>query len=187
MPSLCDSIKINLNEVIWRDEKGGFCMKKYLCILLAGIMLIGLTACNRSPSTVQPGDGLNGTNPVISYSVYIPNNNADGFTVETITTEEISVDAVLAELKKRNVLPETVSINSFNRNNGLITIDFNQAFVDVICSMGTSGETMIVGSVVNTVLDAFHGELVFFTVDGQILESGHTVYDNNMAFFLFEQ
>ena len=36
---------------------------------------------------------------------------------------------------------------------------------------------MVVGSVVNTFLDAFQAESVYFTVDGQILESGHVIYD----------
>jgi spore germination protein GerM len=103
--------------------------------------------------------------------------------VETISTADISAETVLTELKKRNVLPEAVSINNFHMDNGLITIDFNQAFADVVCSMGTSGELMVVGSVVNTFLDAFQAESVYFTVDGQILESGHVIYDFAMPFF----
>ena len=72
-------------------------------------------------------------------------------------------------------------------NDGSITIDFNQAFADTVCSMGTSGEFLIVGSVVNTFLDAFQGESVYFTVDEQILESGHETYDHSMTFLSFEQ
>ena len=37
--------------------------------------------------------------------------------------------------------------------------------------------------VVNTFLDAFQAESVYFTVDGQILESGHVIYDFAMPFF----
>ena len=118
-----------------------------------------------------------------AYTVYLPNANADGFETETITAEEISAQTVLTELKNRNVLPDTISINSFHIDNGLITIDFNQAFANVVCSMGTSGELMIVGSVVNTFLDAFQADSVYFTVDGQVLESGHTIYDFAMTFF----
>ena len=74
-------------------------------------------------------------------------------------------------------------MNSFAVEDGLITVDFNRSFADVVCSMGTSGELMIVGSVVNTFLDAFRAESVAFTVDGQILESGHTIYDFALTFF----
>ena len=123
---------------------------------------------------------------LLSYSIYVPNENANGFIVGTISTEEISEETVLAELKKYNVLTEDVSINSFHIENNLITIDFNQAFADIVCSMGISGEMMVFGSVVNTFLDAFQAESVYFTVDGQILESGHAIYDFAMSFFTVE-
>ena len=119
---------------------------------------------------------------LLSYDIYVPNENANGFVVETISTEEISEETVLVELKKYNVLTEDVSINSFHVENNLITIDFNQAFADIVCSMGISGEIMVLGSVVNTFLDAFQAESVYFTVDGQILESGHAIYDFALSF-----
>ena len=153
-------------------------MKKLLYILLAGIMLAGLTACG------QAVDEPNITEPeTVSYSIYLPNDNADGFHVITVDTKEISAETILSELKAQGVLPDAVAINDFNMENGFISIDFNQAFADVVCSMGTSGELMIVGSVVNTFLDAFQAESVSFTIDGKILESGHTVYDFALSFF----
>ena len=203
---MCACIKKNADL-----EKGDFNMKKILCALLVGILLVGLAACSKSPTAPQSVDNPNATNssPVItpigkgetgisevptedpiesisqllSYSIYVPNDNANGFVVETVSTADISAETVLTELKKRNVLPEAVSVNNFHMDNGLITIDFNQAFADVVCSMGTSGEMMVVGSVVNTFLDAFQAESVYFTVDGQILESGHVIYDFAMPFF----
>ena len=120
---------------------------------------------------------------LLSYSIYFPNANADGFEVEIIRTDDISAETVLTELIYRNILPDTVAINSFKMDNRMITIDFNQAFADVVCSMGTSGEFLIIGSIVNTFLDAFQAESVYFTVDGQVLESGHTIYDFAMTYF----
>lgn len=186
-------------------------MKKILCVLFAAVMLFGFAACGKSPITPQYVDTQNVNDPspatepiekgepeildslseetiesvsqLVSYSIYVPNDNADGFDLETIRTEVISAENVLAELKKRNVLPDAVFVNSFNMDNGLITMDLNQAFADVVCSMGTSGELMIVGSVVNTFLDAFQADYVYFTVNNQILESGHTIYDFAMPFF----
>lgn len=154
-------------------------MKKTLCLLTAALIAFGLCACRSTKETEQ----TQSVSQLYSYTLYIPNGNADGFDTETIFTEAISPEAVLAELIDRQVLPEAVSIHSFHIENGLITIDFSQAFADTVCSMGTSGELMIVGSVVNTFLDAFQGETVYFTVEGQILESGHTVYDFAMSFF----
>ncbi len=133
--------------------------------------------------SVSVEDSTESIPQLLSYYIYVPNENANGFVVETISTEEISEETVLVELKKYNVLTEDVSINSFHIENNLITIDFNQAFADIVCSMGTSGEMMVLGSVVNTFLDAFQAESVYFTVDGQILESGHAIYDFAMSFF----
>jgi len=162
-------------------------MKKILCIAFVTMMLFGLAACNKSPATTQSADSPNETNPLLSYSIYVPNDNADGFSTEAVATDDISAETVLSELKKQNVLPDAVSVHSFQMDNGLITIDFNQAFADAVCSMGTSGELMLIGSVVNTFLDAFQAEAVSITVDGQILESGHETYDDNMTFFSFGQ
>ena len=186
-------------------KKGNFAMKKIPLAIVIIILLVGLAACSKSPATAQSASTPTESEAVetetsedltkeptettaqwLSYSIYIPNDNANGFITDTIYTEDISAETVLDELKKRNVLPDAVSINSFSIENGLITIDFNQAFSDVVCSMGASGEAMIVGSVVNTFLDAFQAESVFFTVDGQILESGHVIYDFALSFFAID-
>ena len=179
-------------------------MKKILCVLLLALLLLGLAACGRAPGSEQAIDSQLAESPapvvepeesklpesavseLLSYSMYLPNDNADGFEVMTVSTEEISAKSVLAGLKEENVLPEAVAINSFSYDSALISIDFNQAFADAVCSMGSSGELMIVGSLVNTFLDAFKSEAVYFTVDGQILESGHTIYDFPLRFFSIE-
>lgn len=168
-------------------------MKKLLYLFFLSVMLFCLACCSKSSAGSNsietetmdfPTEAS--TAPVsqpLSYSIYLPNATADSFETEIIHTDTISADTVLSELIKRNVLPNTVSINSFGMDNGMIRADFNQAFADVVCSMGTSGEFMIVGSVVNTFLDAFQAESIIFTVDGEILESGHTIYDYSMTFF----
>ena len=188
-------------------------MKRFLCGVFAGMMAIGLTACGKLPAAPQSEDRPNvepsasitapgepetaeteclevpaeeptgSGSELCAYTLYVPNDNADGFDVITIQTDVISAENVLAELKTRNILPDAVSMHCFAVEDGLITIDFNQAFADVVCSMGTSGELMVVGSVVNTFLDAFQAESVSFTVDGQVLESGHTIYDFALRFF----
>ena len=156
-------------------------------------MLMGLAACRQSadtsnvknpaPVTAPAEDPTESVSELILYSLYVPNDNADGFDVIPVCAETVSAETVLAQLKQQAVLPDAVSINAFLLDQGLITLDFNQAFGDVLCSMGTSGELMLIGSVVNTFLDAFQAESVYFTVNGGILESGHTIYDFPMFFF----
>ena len=43
--------------------------------------------------------------------------------------------------------------------------------------MGTAGESATIKAVVNTFLDAYGAQEAYITVDGEILESGHVIYD----------
>ena len=169
-------------------------MKKFLSVLFLLIFIMGLTACGKAPAEEKPVPEISEapvevkpeeTPEQLTYTVYLPNDNADGFDEISVSVDEITWEAVLAELKNRNVLPGGVCINSFSLEDALITIDFNQAFADVLCSMGTTGELMIVGSVVNTFLAAYSADAVCFTVDGGILESGHTIYDFPLSFISY--
>ena len=172
-------------------------MKRILTILLICVLLAGCAAAaEQQEPTILPVIETDPTQlpttetvppatqmpMMLVYQLYLPNDNADGFEVETVETTEITADSVLAELQSRGALPEAVAVNSFRSEGTQLNIDFNQPFADLICSMGTAGELMITGSVVNTYLSAFQAESVFFTVNGEILESGHVVYDFPLTF-----
>lgn len=172
-------------------------MKRILTILLICVLLAGCAAAaGQQEPTILPVIETDPTQlptteteppapqmpMMLVYQLYLPNDNADGFEVETVETTEITADSVLAELQSRGALPEAVAVNRFSSEGTQLNIDFNQPFADLICSMGTAGELMITGSVVNTYLSAFQAESVFFTVNGEILESGHVVYDFPLTF-----
>ena len=149
-------------------------MKRILVFFLCVLLLAG---CGTPSETTQPETTAA---PELWYLIYLPNDTADGFEIKTLNVTEITPESVLQELKNHNVLPDTVAINKLEVDGTQLNLDFNQPFADLVCSMGTSGEMMIVGSVVNTYLSAYASqqvEDVFFTVDGEILESGHVYYD----------
>lgn len=178
-------------------------MRRILSVVLICVLLAGCAAAaDREESTILP---IIETDPTISgetqlptliqteppaaqlpitltYQIFLPNDNADGFDIETVETIQITAESVLAELITRGALPEGVAINTFHFEGTQLIMDFNQSFADLICSMGTAGELMITGSVVNTYLSAFQAESVFFTVNGEILESGHVIYDFPLTF-----
>ena len=89
---------------------------------------------------------------------------------------------MIEQLVAAGVLKDGIAVNSLRKDGTQLVIDFNQAFADLVCSMGTSGEYIIVGSTVNTFLSAYEAKSVFFTVNGEILESGHVIYDFPMEF-----
>lgn len=173
-------------------------MKRILTLLLICTLLAGCAAAadqeeptvlpiletdpTQLPTTLETDPPATQPPLVLAYQIYLPNDNADGFDVETVEASEITAESVLQELKTRNVLPDDVSINTFDADGLQLNIDFNQPFADLICSMGTAGELMITGSVVNTYLSAFQMESVYFTINGEILESGHVVYDFPLTF-----
>ena len=113
----------------------------------------------------------------VSYTLYLPNENADGFITRTVLTDRITADEILLELQMAHALPDTVILNAFGSKDDQLILDFNSAFADAVNAMGTSGEYMIIGSLVNTFLNAFQAQSLTFTVEGEILESGHVIYD----------
>jgi len=178
-------------------------MKRLLSVILICALLAGCAAAaDQKEATVLPIietdppaaeqselPAVTETDPPVTqppmtlvYQIYLPNDNADGFDVEFVETAQITPESVLAELQSRDALPDTVAINEFGSEGTQLNIDFNRSFADLICSMGTAGELMITGSVVNTFLSAFQAESVYFTVDGEILESGHVIYDFPLTF-----
>lgn len=119
----------------------------------------------------------------VSYALYLPNENADGFVTRTVLTDRITADGILLELQIAGALPDTVILNAFGSQGDQLILDFNSAFGDAVNAMGTSGEYMIIGSLVNSFLNAFQAQSLTFTVEGEILESGHVIYDFPLTFF----
>ena len=116
---------------------------------------------------------------VTVFTVYTPNENLDGFFTTEVQGDQLTpLDALIAA----GVLNEDIEILSVTREDNMITVDFNAAFADLIYTMGSTGEAMIMGSVVNTFLSAHGAETMMITVEGQILESGHAIYDFPMGF-----
>lgn len=148
-------------------------MKKYVILLLVCLLLTGCA----SPSPAETTEHFE------SLTLYLPDDNAEKLETAVVTVPEISEATILEQLKAAEVLNGDVKINSFSKEAGALTIDFNAAFGQLVGSMGTAGETMILGSVVNTFLTAFDAETVSITVDGSILETGHNIYDMPLGFY----
>jgi calcineurin-like phosphoesterase len=81
------------------------------------------------------------------------------------------------------VILDDVAVNFARINGKCLELDMNQAFYTQLTSMGTTGEKMLVGSLVNTFLSAYGTETVMLTVDRQIIDSGHIVYGEPLGYF----
>ena len=84
-------------------------------------------------------------------------------------------------------MDETVGMNSlsFGTYGGdkVALLDMNQAFEDYLNHLGTSGEYIVMGSLVNTFLDCYQCDLMIVTADGKVLETGHTIYEEYLEMY----
>ena len=151
-------------------------MKKLLVFILCALLLTGCTSVKTEttiPTSTEP-------ETIQSYLIYLPLDSADGFERKMLDVTEITPESVLKELQNHNVLPDNVTIHQLEVEGAQLNLDFSQSFADLVCSTGTAGEMMIIGSVVNTYLSAYQSsqvDRVLITVEESAWESGHVIYD----------
>lgn len=120
-------------------------------------------------------------------NIYHSNDDATGFTSETVEVDEITVEDIVKELVEKSVLTSDIKVNNFETVNvdgkQSINLDFNQVFDTFINGKGSTGEYYTIGSIVNTFLDAYSCERIKITVEGGTLETGHTDYPGYMSRF----
>lgn len=153
-------------------------MKKIAVLLLCCLLLSG--CASPAPAASEPPET---TEAPLSLTLFLPDDNAEKLEPKEVTVSEITAETILQQLILEGVLPEDVEINAFTCQSSEMTIDFNAPFAQLMNSMGTSGEYMIMGSVVNTFLTAFGAERVTVTVNGGTLETGHSIYDTPLSLY----
>ena len=119
--------------------------------------------------------------------LYKSNENADGFIETSVEIEELNEHGIVEHLILADILAAGTKLNEIEKkteNNSLLLIlDFNEKFTERLFSYGTTGEYLMMGSVVNTFLKAYEADSVMIRVNGGIVESGHMIYDEPMSFF----
>ena len=171
-------------------------MKKLIALLLCALLLCGCTpeavptepVTEPTEATEEPTVQMATVPPtqpeVLTITIYHGNANADGFETTEFEVEQMNVDILMEKLIEVGALNEDVLLASMQFKDGGLVLNFNDAFLDQLNTMGTAGERMMVGSVVNTFLTAFNKvDKVSILVGGQIVESGHVIYDEPMGFF----
>lgn len=161
-------------------------MKKTLLLILLGCLL--LTGCGSTAST--PTTVAETTEPLEILTVFSPNENADGFDKTDIAVPAITDDVIIRQLVNAGVLAEDAIVSTVmevSTDTGKTTLeaDFNDALRQSLLPMGTAGEYVLMGSVVNTFLTAYQADAITITVEGEVLETGHSVYDQPLEFYLY--
>lgn len=133
----------------------------------------------------------------ITIRIYHSDDMAENICVNTALTEEVTPEILVMNLVSYGMLPDTVKVESFSEENGTaeggtdgekrLLLDLSADFGSWLSSMGTSGETIIMGSLVNTFLDAYDASSMKVTSGGEILETGHQVYDGWLELYSYVQ
>lgn len=91
------------------------------------------------------------------------------------------------ELQKAGILTDDCSLLSIqtDETSGVMELDFNSATGERIRSMGTTGETEIIGCIVNTYLEAYNCEKIKLKEEGDSFESSHASYDGYITYMEF--
>lgn len=183
-------------------------MRKTLGFLLAAMLLFSLTACasngtsssstdaTTDTSATQTQDtsasstadttnttGSNSEPQQYQITLYLPNSDASGFTKQDAQTDG-TVASIVSLLADAGAIPEGSEVLDSNIDaTGVSTINMNAVFGQAVKSSGTTGEYLMLGSLVNTILTYYDLEDITLTVEGSTLETGHATYDTPLQFF----
>ena len=153
-------------------------MKKLPFILLL-VLCLCLCACTNEKAV--PDDNA------AEINVYYSDENCENLLSESVSIPELSPENIMAALLEKGAISQSVSVNSFLMDKtGVIRLDLGKEFGGMISAMGTSGEYMMMGALVNTFLEAYSASGLMLQVDGKTLETGHSIYDFTLEFFPLE-
>lgn len=137
------------------------------------------------PETESPAEPEAEPEPEqVTVTMYQGDENCEHLISEEAQIPALTPQALADLLYSRGVLSGRVTVNDFSQEeNGDLRLDLSGEFSNMLNGSGTAGEYILLGSLVNTFLDAYEAEEILITVDGETLESGHAVYDQPLTFF----
>ncbi len=115
--------------------------------------------------------------------LYLPNENADGFVTKDAMTDG-TAEHIVSLLVEEKALPEGCALLSFTAaEGGGAVADMNAAYGQII-GEGTAAEYLRLGSVVNTLLTFYELTEITITIEGQVPNTGHEIYDYPLRFYI---
>lgn len=168
-------------------------MKKGYILGMGLTLLAGLTGCtntvNENPLPMpvveeeMQGEEAQEINVAVSVTIYYGNARADGLEQKEVEISALTPENLIGQLSAMNVVSIDTKVNSFTQEGTMLKLDLSKGFESYLNMMGTGGEYIVMGGVVNTFLDAYDAESIVITVDGNVLETGHASYVSPLTFF----
>lgn len=143
-------------------------MKRPFCLML--VLLLGVFACAFAEEAAPAAAGR--------IVIYVPDENFDQLEAHEVEGEA-TPEGLVAALVTAGALPEGTAVLAFDGE----TIDLSEAFGEAVSHTGTAGEYLMLGALVNTLLTNLGLTEISVVSEGQIIETGHNVYDEPLAFY----
>lgn len=176
-------------------------MKKRLLIMgIVSVLALSVTACGgetlteyqknntaevsaNAGTTEQMQEEASKDAQKVSVCIYYSNADASGFEAKEIEMDSLSPDNLIGELALVNVVSYDTKVLDFSKSGKSLTLDLSNDFSNYINMMGTAGEYIVIGSLVNTFLDAYSADDILITSNGKTLETSHAIYDKPLLRF----
>lgn len=134
-------------------------------------------AAENTSGVSQNPDDTTESSSGIKATLYLPDNNADNFITTEVTLSDDSPQSLIDALIDHGALPQGVRvIADFDRTAEIPVLDLSREFTDLLRTYGTTGESMLIGSTVNTFLTCYDLDSIYIYCEGEVLESGHEIY-----------
>ncbi len=179
-------------------------MKRSIAYLLLTLIMFIFVACKNTnydePSQLNPSPSVNMLpdsqkpledseinsmnvvgNPSVAYITY-PKEDFSGVITEKVKLGEKNT-SFLEELIARGVLLEGTKILSCNFLEDNMIVNLSAEFQELLDVQGSSGEVMVLGCLVNSILDTYAADNVSLLVEGKALQLGHGEYQGSYGLF----
>ena len=165
-------------------------MKRALSLLLACVLVLALLSACGGKDAAEQTAAAGGVDT--SCKVYFPNDMVSDLRDDTvhITDTEAAVtvayaQAIVDQLIAHDALPKDSKVLAISKDGNALSLDMDEAFLAGLRQSGSTGESMYLGSLVNTFLDNFNCETVRVTVEGKPFSTAHADYDKPLQAFTF--
>lgn len=114
-------------------------------------------------------------------TIYYGNGASHMLSSEMAAMEQVTAENLIDALMKHNIVSLGTKVNSFEEeeNDGVkkLRLDLSKTFREYLKTMTQEGEKIIMSSVAATFLEAYEAEEIVITVDGKVLETENTSYE----------
>lgn len=141
-------------------------------------------------TSVEEGQALEGENEQaekgemaeqMEVTIYYGNGASNMLNSEMAAMEQVTAENLIDALMKHNIVSLGTKVNSFEEEESggvkKLRLDLSKTFREYLKTMTKEGEKIIMSSVAATFLEAFEAEEIVITVDGKVLETEHTTYE----------